>query len=220
MVPLPISVKNMEINQEVKQESKKELRKRMLGHRDNLSEVWRKNASIDIIEKVISLPIYQHADAVFSYVSYRSEVETDALIEKALTDGKAVYCPKVIRGMQTPCMEFYQIFTTKDLETGFRGIREPISLPARRFGVSKEYVQRAFGEKAVILFLMPGAVFDKDKHRIGYGGGYYDSYLERCKVAGIDDNMTKIALAYSTQLVEAITPEAHDIMPQLLITEE
>lgn len=209
----------MEINQEVKQESKKELRKRILIHRDNLPEVWRKNASMNITEKIISLPIYQHADVVFSYVSYRSEVETDVLIEKALTDSKAVYCPKVISGMQTPCMEFYQIFATKDLAPGFRGIREPISLPARQFDVSKEYVKRAFGEKAVLLFLMPGAVFDKANHRIGYGGGFYDSYLERCKIAGIDENMTTVALAYSQQLVECIIPEEHDIMPQLLITE-
>lgn len=214
--------KNQEANiaEYNKRSEKKELRKKVLALRNNLPESWRREASEAIIDKITTLPEYQQAEALFCYVSYRSEVETDALIQKALQEGKSVYCPKVIAGEHIPCMEFYRIFSVEDLETGFRGIREPIPLPARQFCISEHFVKQICTNGSSILFVMPGAVFDKNHHRIGYGGGYYDAYLKRCKQAGIKEHMLTVALAFSKQIVEKVVAEPHDIKPKLVITEE
>ena len=64
------------------------------------------------------------------------------------------------------------------------------------------------------LIVIPGAVFDIQHHRIGYGGGYYDRFLE--KVPGI----ATVALAFSFQIQEAIPFDTHDICPQVIITEK
>jgi 5-formyltetrahydrofolate cyclo-ligase len=61
------------------------------------------------------------------------------------------------------------------------------------------------------LIIMPGAVFSKDKKRIGYGGGYYDRYLAEhpeCKT---------IAVAYNFQILDEIPYEEHDMCPDLIV---
>ena len=86
---------------------------------------------------------------------------------------------------------------------GTYGIEEPIL----------ESETRILKEKAVIL--MPGLVFDRKKHRIGYGGGYYDRYL-----AGHTEHITA-ALCYAFQIIEENLPwEEHDILPDYIITEK
>ncbi|MCD8097239.1 MAG: 5-formyltetrahydrofolate cyclo-ligase, partial [Lachnospiraceae bacterium] len=51
-------------------------------------------------------------------------------------------------------------------------------------------------------------------HRGGYGGGYYDRYLERHP--GLDH----IAIAFEFQVFPEVPFEEHDILPQMLVTEE
>ena len=51
--------------------------------------------------------------------------------------------------------------------------------------------------------------------RIGYGGGYYDKYMEN-----IDASIPKIALAYELQIIDKVPREDHDILPDSIITEK
>ena len=61
-------------------------------------------------------------------------------------------------------MNFYYITSLDELENSDMGIPEP------------KPVNPADDEFA--LMVMPGVAFDKNMNRIGYGGGYYDRYLE------------------------------------------
>lgn len=61
--------------------------------------------------------------------------------------------------------------------------------------------------------IMPGVVFDINCHRIGYGKGFYDRYLNRYPT------LDKIALAFDLQIVDHIEAESHDVNPQSVITE-
>ena len=63
------------------------------------------------------------------------------------------------------------------------------------------------------LVLMPGIAFDRNGTRAGYGGGYYDTYLRK-HPEGI-----RIALAYSSQLLDTIPAESHDVRPEMIFTE-
>lgn len=195
---------------------KKRLRLAALASRDTLTDVQRRDYSDRIVKSLVNLPCYQEADAILTYVSFRSEVDTFPLLEQAFADGKAVFAPKVI-GKE---MTFYQISSPEDLTEGYHGILEPSC------GYSyEEWIDDQSGQ--CILICMPGAAFDRARHRIGYGGGFYDRFLskllesekEMAETARPQVKMTTAALAFSCQIFEEIPWEAHDICPEHIIAE-
>ena len=74
---------------------KKELRKLKMQERDGLSEEQLQKLSSVITDKIIGLDEYKNADTILTFVSCRSEVRTDNLIEYSLECGKRVGVPKV-----------------------------------------------------------------------------------------------------------------------------
>ncbi|WP_304635881.1 5-formyltetrahydrofolate cyclo-ligase, partial [uncultured Oscillibacter sp.] len=65
------------------------------------------------------------------------------------------------------------------------------------------------------MMWMPGAVFDRERHRIGYGKGFYDRYLARLRSTAVCQadgrtglHLTTAALAYACQIVTRIPSEA------------
>jgi 5,10-methenyltetrahydrofolate synthetase len=183
-------------------ETKALIRKRVLEMRDGMPLGERSEKNRKIAERVMKHPAYRKAGSLLTYVSYKSEADTLVLIEHALKNGKKVYCPKV-SGRE---MEFYRIASQDDLEDGYRGIREPRNR-------NEERMFRAGIKRGENLMLMPGSVFDKERNRIGYGGGYYDRYLET------HTGLTVMALCYEMQVQERIPTERHDRKPDIVITE-
>lgn len=197
--------------------AKKMIRQRILKTRDAISPADRARYDLLIRENILNTLKYREADVILAYASYRSEVDTIGLIGQALADGKYVFAPKV-SGDE---MEFWQITTTEDLLEGYKGIPEPlesISFP--------EWLTEKGGYH--IMMWMPGVAFDRERHRIGYGKGFYDRYLSRLMnlmekisdVSGVELSMTTAALAYSCQVLEQIPCDPHDMRPDIVITEK
>lgn len=193
--------------------NKKRFRKEALQKRDCLTAKEREAYSEAIVKRLVSLPDYGQAKAVLTYISYLSEVDTFPLLERAFSDKKAVFAPKV-SGRQ---MEFIKINGAQDLALGYRGILEPEGTTTYTDWVSR-YVEE---EKPRILICMPGAAFDRRRHRIGYGGGFYDRYLSGLKYGTERKGaqVTAVALSYACQIFAEIPWEIHDICPERIITE-
>ncbi|MCI9080202.1 MAG: 5-formyltetrahydrofolate cyclo-ligase [Lachnospiraceae bacterium] len=153
-----------------------------------------------LYNNIIASGILRATNQVYIYVSYGTEADTRYLIEKLLQQHKHMVAAPRVNGKE---MDFYEIKEMADLKPGFNGIPEP---------VTGQLVTKCNG-----IMFMPGLVFDKFHGRIGYGGGYYDRYLSRHK----NDNIFKVALAYDFQVLktEEIIMEAHDIKPDIIITE-
>ncbi len=183
-------------------ETKALIRKRMLGMRDGMEERERGQKSLLIAKQVWAHPAYRKASGLLCYVSCKSEVQTAVLMEHAWKEGKSVYCPKVCGNE----MEFYRITGLGDLEAGYKGIREPQDRDEMLFS-------RAVMQEGNYLMIMPGCAFDKEGNRIGYGGGYYDRYLE--KHGGIET----MAICFEMQIAEKIPSEFHDRKPDWILTE-
>lgn len=203
-----------------KKNEKKEIRKNILKVRDEISAEERARCNAKIRKCVLTQPVYEKAEVILAYASYRSEVDTVTLIGQALADGKHVFAPKV-SGDE---MEFWRITATEDLREGYRGIPEPVE----RVSFPEWLAEQSNAGEIHVMMWMPGAVFDKERHRIGYGKGFYDRYLtrltglekENCCNRHAELHLTTAALAYSCQVLTQIPYEPHDIKPDLLITEE
>ena len=220
--------------------NKREIRKKILAVRDAIPVADRTLFDKKIREIVTGMEEYREAEAILAYVSYKSEVDTLMLIRQALADGKYVFAPRVTGNE----MEFWQITAMEDLQEGYRGIREPVqgvSFPdwvKERCSIADADIvtdkeKGCASEGCKVMMLMPGVVFDRQRHRIGYGGGFYDRYLNRLlqllkQTASTDQPMphserftlTTAALAYSCQVLEQIPCEEHDVKPDMLITEQ
>ena len=61
--------------------------------------------------------------------------------------------------------------------------------------------------------IMPGVAFDRENHRVGYGGGFYDRFLEK------HPDIQRIAVAFSFQMMSEVPVEPTDIFPQIIVTE-
>ena len=222
---------------------KKELRTQILQIRDALTEEQRHNYSAEITKTVLASEEYQNAETLLIYASFKSEVNTFPLIEQAFKDRKKIYVPKIEEavqndGTQTKRMEFYEIFSTDEFQDGYRGIPEPKAEIKRRFSISGRGEHSLSEDKILVLF--PGAVFDLEGNRIGYGGGFYDRYLAGLRpqktttraetdITLATDIMTdagisicKMALAFECQLVEpgVIPIEPHDVQVDVIVTEK
>lgn len=177
-------------------ESKKDIRSCVLAERNCITAKEWKTKSCQIYEKVVAHPFFLNAAAIYCYVDYKQEVGTRAIIEKAWEMKKKVAVPKV-EGTE---MQFYYIEDFSDLTEGYRGIMEPHPLrPA---------------EDMHALVIMPGAAFDQNRNRIGYGKGYYDKFLNMHR------QYHTLAIAFALQVVERIPTDPYDICPEILITEE
>lgn len=207
---------------------KEELRKEILTLRDQLSLEERVEKSKRIVEKVIKHKKFQEADKVLLFASFRSEVDTTAIFKTALQMGKEVYFPKV----EGKIMEFYRVGKESDLLEGYRGIREPQERNETRFDVVKN-IQTEEKHKEMpalecqmvekesrILVIMPGVAFDAEGNRIGYGGGYYDKFLQKLESKVKKANVYKLAIAFQCQMVEKIISASYDVKPNIIITEE
>ena len=182
---------------------KQGIRSRYLGLRNNLSAGERKQKSQEIWEHVKGDPKYRADREVLVYMDYRSEVMTTGLVEELLADtSKKVFAPKV-EGMH---IRFYEIKSLDELKKGYQGIREPEENPEKRF--TPDMAARL---EAVVL--VPGAAFDRQRGRIGYGKGFYDRFFsDYGEVYGI-------ALSFSCQIAKEIPMEPHDRRPDIIVTE-
>ena len=177
-------------------ESKREIRRRIRRERDVMEEdCWFRNTD-RIAAAVIRHPWFLCERDLYIYVDHRGEVGTRKIMAEAFQRGKNVWVPRVAGNT----MLFFRIRGMKDLKPGTYGILEPTGTE--------------FSDGRRGLMVMPGVAFDEKCHRVGYGGGFYDRYLEQHR------NLRRMAVAFEFQVLSAVPHEEHDICPQVLITEK
>ena len=181
-----------------KRDEKNLIRKQMKQLRADMTRTERFEKSMQIFEKLITVPEFKRADRIYTYVSMDNEIDTIMLIDYSLSIEKRVFVPRV----SGKDMEFYEISDISELSPGYMGIYEPDIN-----GKEPDYSRTGF-------MCMPGLAFDKNFNRIGYGGGFYDRYLS------VENKLYKAALAYEAQLLESIPAQDGDVRPDMIVTEE
>lgn len=180
---------------------KSKLRKEVLAVREALTMEERKKAAFLLTERILGHQWFYLSEIVLGFVSYGSEIDTGEILEEALRKGKKLYVPKV----EGEDMVFYRIFSLNELTEGYKGILEPEGT-TEMFRYEEQAADKA-------LMLMPGAVFDRQCNRIGYGLGFYDKYLADKEAL----QLRTIAVGFQCQLLHNIPAGAEDIKPYQVI---
>lgn len=180
-----------------------QLRKKILTERNRLTLKEIETKSLAIQEKLLALEELRDRQAIFVYVSFRSEVATLNLIDVLIDMGKTVIVPITrIREKRLDAIHITNRLT--DLEPGYCDIPEPRE---------ELCISRAIAPEEIETILLPGSVFDMRGGRFGYGGGYYDRFLDKVPTA------TRIGLAFDLQIIEKAPLQEHDELLDLVVTE-
>ena len=175
---------------------KAELRKQVLQEMKAIPQKQKIAMDLVLTERFLQHPFYQEAKTIATYLSFPHEFQTQGLIDQALRDGKKVLIPKTYPKGR---MDFVVYDPQQLVKTSF-GLLEPQG--------NLEVVEPS----QIDLIHVPGLAFTTEGYRIGYGGGYYDRYLEH--FAG-----QSLSTIYPCQ-VQEFNFENHDIPVQEVLIYE
>lgn len=126
------------------------------------------------------------AALVGCYVSMKQEADTKAFLSWCFEHHILVAVPKTEEGT----ISFFRITSFEDLAPGNFAVEEPV----KGTPVSVNEID---------LMFVPLSSFDQERHRTGYGRGYYDSVLS--------PEMRKVGIAYPEQEVPFIEADPWDV---------
>ena len=184
--------------------TKKEIRQNMILQRNQLSKETVQENSNSIIENLQSY--VQKAENIMIFMNMKSEVEITRLIE--LYPDKKFYIPKT--------------FPERNMKINLYNENELI---LHKFGYYESASDIFYDEKILDLIIVPAVAFDYSKNRIGFGGGYYDTFLSRILLNDQNNGKNRnkplvIGVCYDFQLVDFIPSEDHDVKMDCIITEK
>ena len=175
---------------------KSKLRKQVLQEMKALPREQKEFIDQALTERLLHHPFYQEAKVIATYLSFSHEFQTQGLIEQALKDDKKVLIPKTY---PKGCMDFVVYNPQQLVKTSF-GLLEP------------QGNLEVMDASQIDLIHVPGLAFTTKGYRIGYGGGYYDRYLEHF-------SGHTLSTIYPCQ-VQQFMPEKHDIPVQEVLIDE
>ena len=167
---------------------KKELRRYIREKKRAMTETEIEEKSRRLGELFLATEAYRKADTIYGYLPYNQEVRTVPMLEQALRDGKRVAVPKCYGDE----MRFIYLTDLTRVAKGYAGIPDPVE-------------DGPVAHDRTALVLMPGLAFDREGHRIGYGGGFYDKYLSA------EPGHPTLALCYDFQMLPELETEEYDI---------
>ncbi|MFL1010895.1 5-formyltetrahydrofolate cyclo-ligase [Flavisericum labens] len=147
--------------------TKSELRKTYKTLRKNLSLNDIEDFSLAIANQVIKLPIWDASFYhIFLSIEEQQEVNTDYILNILSGKDKNILIPK--SDFETGEMTNYLLTDNTKIKKNEYHIPEPVD------GIEIS------NDKIDVVFI-PLLAFDKTGNRIGYGKGFYDRFLAKCK---------------------------------------
>lgn len=179
---------------------KRALRQAMRALRDGLAPGFRAEASRSITAQIQRLDAFRSASGILACLPLGSEVDLTELINNP-GHGRAVYIPRVdLAGRRLDICRY----PCELVKTGY-GLTEPApSVPS----IAQELLTAS-----IQLALVPGLAFSRSTfHRLGYGGGFFDSFLASHPIKAL-------GVGYACQLLASVPHDTADRPLDGLISE-
>ncbi len=152
-----------------------------------------------VLARLAKLPLLRQSSYVSGYRATRGELDIDAALILLREASVIVTVPRVVGEY----LQFVAWDPEAETSVGSFGIEEPTGA-------------RTVPLDAHDVVLAPLVAFDRQGHRLGQGGGYYDRAL-----AGTGSNRPVfIGVAHSFQEVDAIPTEPWDVPLDAVVTED
>lgn len=178
---------------------KTKLRKSAISSLNELDPKQKQWIEMSLFRQLIALDSWKRSMMIGVTVSQGIEWDTKQIMETAWNQDKKICVPKCYRSNNQ--LIFYQLDTYEQLEHAYANLLEPN--PVKTIPVPKTQID---------LLLVPGLLFNKQGYRIGFGGGYYDRFLQ-------DFTNQTISLTSEDQIVGNLPVEPYDIPVQQILTE-
>jgi 5-formyltetrahydrofolate cyclo-ligase len=173
------------------------VRRLALANRSRVSAANRHVAGAAVAGRIAAIRELAKARVVLGFASFGSELPADPVMSWVLSSGRRLLVPFV----DGPALRAAEIVSLEDMAPGYRGIREPVE-------------RTAIDPAEAGVVLVPGVAFDEEGNRLGYGGGFYDSFL-----AGIDPAVPRVGLCFDLQVVQEVPTGDDDESVGVIVTE-
>lgn len=174
-------------------DDKSSLRRRARVWRDGLDPGDRAERSSALRARLA--PLLRDRGPVALFASHGSEAEVDALALDPAIDASFPVTDAAAR-----TLTFHRASGPPTARGAF-GIREPVG-------------GAAVDPADLGAVLVPGLLFARDGHRVGYGGGFYDRFL-----AGLPAHTLRIGVAFDEQLVDTVPNDPWDVPLTHVVTD-
>jgi len=150
-----------------------------------------------IITNLKKIPQVMAASRLLVFYPIQNEPNLIEYYQQLLIAKKHLIFPKTTQKGLIP----YKIDKLSDLQPSPPyNIPEPSHHKAKKIDIEK-----------IDLVFVPGLVFDKRGHRIGFGKGHYDHFLAQISAP-------KIGICFDFQIIDNIPEEAHDEIVDIIVT--
>jgi len=157
--------------------------------------------SLAIANRLLDLPIWEHTYFhVFLPIVKQREVNTEYILHVLAGKDKEVVVSK--SDFATRQLTHFLLTDSTKISTNAYGIPEPVS------GL-------AVPVSAIEVVFVPLLAYDKLGHRVGYGKGFYDSFLQQC-----NPNTVKIGLSFFDPEEKIEDVSATDVALDYVVTPE
>ena len=177
---------------------KDKIRKEILAKRNILSDKDINKKSDLIIKNLTSY--IENVQNIMIFMDMKTEVKITKLLE--LHPKKNFFISKITN--------------SKNREMKINKYNKN-ELILHKFGYYESSSNDFYDEEILDVVIVPALAFDSKKNRIGFGGGYYDTFLE--KVRKKNNKALFIGVCYDFQIIDSVPTEKHDVTLDFVVSE-
>lgn len=147
--------------------TKKELRSKYKQLRKELTEEQIEDLSLEIANQCLQLPIWNKSNYhIFLPIVHHREVNTEYLLH-------------ILQGKDKNVILSQSNF--QDLSMKHYLLDDQISIKKNEFGIPEPNNGIPIADELIDVVFVPLLAYDKNGHRVGYGKGFYDRFLSKCR---------------------------------------
>ena len=182
-------------------EKKKQIRDEVKAGRLKITGDEKSALDGAILRRFLSLASYRYSQTLLLYAPLSGEIDVMPLAKAAWESGRRVAFPRC--RPEDNAMTFYFVSSPDELSPAHFGIREP-SPDAEPYDPESP---------DLTVCVIPALAFDRDGFRVGYGGGFYDRFLN-------DFRGAKVGLVYERFLIPRAPRGRFDTAADAIVTEK